>query len=155
MRVVANFFGMTHTISGGPGGSANRRTHTILLVERKVLIRMPLAEYLRDCGYRAIEAANGAEARAVLGSDMPVDLVFADANAPGANNGFALATWVRQHHPGVLVLLTSGVPDATAKAGELCADLLQRPYEHATVLRRIQDLLRRAGKPPPPGKGSA
>ena len=39
---------------------------TILVVDDEVLIRMPIAEYLRDCGYRVVEAANGDEAIAVL-----------------------------------------------------------------------------------------
>jgi CheY-like chemotaxis protein len=31
---------------------------TILVVEDDVLVRMPISQYLRDCGYRVIEAAN-------------------------------------------------------------------------------------------------
>lgn len=82
---------------------------TILVVEDEILVRMPLAEYLRDCGYRVFEAASVAEAKAVLDADTPVDLVFSDVNLVGAENGFALASWVHQHHPATKVLLTSGV----------------------------------------------
>ena len=38
----------------------------ILFVEDEVLVRMPIAQYLRDCGYRVIEAANAEEAMTVL-----------------------------------------------------------------------------------------
>ena len=38
----------------------------VLVVEDDVLIRMPIAQYLRDCGYRVIEAACADEAMAVL-----------------------------------------------------------------------------------------
>jgi CheY-like chemotaxis protein len=72
-------------------GSADEPIHTILVVEDEVLIRLPLAEYLRDCGYRVFEASNVAEAKAVLDADTPVDLVFSDVNMPGNENGFALA----------------------------------------------------------------
>jgi hypothetical protein len=41
-----------------------------------VLIRLPLAEYLRDCGYRVCEASNVAEAKAILDTDTPVDVVI-------------------------------------------------------------------------------
>ena len=46
---------------------------TILVVEDEVLVRMPLAEYLRDCGYRVFEAASVAEAKAVLDADTLPD----------------------------------------------------------------------------------
>ena len=39
---------------------------TILVVEDEVLVRMPIAQYLRDCGYKVIEAVNADEAITVL-----------------------------------------------------------------------------------------
>jgi CheY-like chemotaxis protein len=80
-------------------GSGDESIQTILVVEDEVLIRLPLAEYLRECGYRVFEASNVAEAKAVLDADTPVDLVFSDVNMPGNENGFALAVWIRQRHP--------------------------------------------------------
>jgi CheY-like chemotaxis protein len=71
--------------------SSDQSIQTILVVEDEVLIRLPLAEYLRDCGYSVFEASNVAEAKAVLDADTPVDLVFSDVNMPGNENGFALA----------------------------------------------------------------
>jgi DNA-binding response OmpR family regulator len=120
--------------------------HTILVVESDVLIRMPLAEYLRKCGYRVFEAVDATEAKAVLNTVPPVGLVFAEVNLRFGENGFALARWIRQHHSEIEVLLTSSVPDAAAKAANLCEDLghVAKPYAHASVLRRIQSLLHRA-----------
>jgi DNA-binding response OmpR family regulator len=86
-------------------GSDNS-THTILVVEDEVLIRMPLADYLRECGYQVFEAAGVTEAKAVLDAGTPVDLVFTDVNQ---ENGFMLASWVRQHHPRTQVLVTSDI----------------------------------------------
>jgi CheY-like chemotaxis protein len=105
-------------LTTGSSGSSDGPAHIVLVVENDVLIRMPLAEYLRECGYRVFEAADVAEAKAVLNADTPVDLVFADANGPpGEENGFMLASWVRQHYPNIEVLLTSSIPNAAAKAG--------------------------------------
>ena len=132
---------MSQQMPAPPTGNPPR---TILVVDDEVLIRMPLAEYLRSCGYRVVEAASVAEARTLLDADAAVDLVFTDANAPGGENGFILANWVRHRRPGVKVLLTSGIPHAAAKASELCGDLLTKPYEHESVLRRIQTLLHHA-----------
>ncbi len=127
-------------------GSGDKSVPTILVVEDEVLIRLPLAEYLRDCGYRVFEASNVGEAKAVLDADTPVDLVFSDVNMPGNENGFALAVWIRQRHPETKVILTSGIAHAAEKADGLCEDgpLLAKPYSHDVVLKRIQSLLRQA-----------
>lgn len=119
---------------------------TVLVVEDEVLIRMAIADYLRACGYHVLEANDAAEAKRVLDATAPIDVVFSDVQMPGAADGFALARWVRAHHPQVRVILTSGLPGAADKAADLCHDgpLVGKPYQPETVLRRIQDLLRHA-----------
>jgi DNA-binding NtrC family response regulator len=119
---------------------------TILVVENEVLVRMPLAEYLRDCGYRAVEAANAAEAKVVLNAGMRVDLVFTSIRLGTGQNGFMLANWVRQHHPSTKVLLASSIANAAEKAADLCANgpMSAKPSPHDAVLRRIQALLHQA-----------
>jgi CheY-like chemotaxis protein len=65
---------------------------TILVVEDDVLVRMPIAHYLRDCGYKVVEAANADEAVTVLShKETVIDLVFTDIEMPGALDGFGLA----------------------------------------------------------------
>lgn len=60
--------------------TANKAFPTVLLVEEDVLIRMPLAAYLRDCGYKVVEAVSSTEALMVLQQpDVTVDALFADA----------------------------------------------------------------------------
>jgi DNA-binding response OmpR family regulator len=116
---------------------------SILLVEADVLIRNPLAEYLRECGYQVLEAVSAAEARQLLAdSPKPVDLVLADVDTSG-ESGFALASWIRNDHPGVQVILAGTVAKATQKAGELCEDgpAVAKPYDHQLVLDRIRRLL--------------
>ena len=56
----------------------------ILLVECDIVVRSPLAEYLRECGYRVLEAVNTIEARELLGKADDITLVLADADAPVA-----------------------------------------------------------------------
>jgi CheY-like chemotaxis protein len=67
----------------------------LLVVDDVPLVRMLVADYLRGCGMRVIEAANGDEAILVLQADVAVDAVFADVNMPGYKDGFSLAQWVR------------------------------------------------------------
>jgi DNA-binding response OmpR family regulator len=110
----------------------------ILIVEADLLVRHPLAEYLRECGYRVVEAGDGAEARVLLEHDaLPIDIVLAEGAA-----GLELATWIRAKHPDVQLILVGSVTRATEKAGELCEEGpdVTKPYEHKLVLERIRRL---------------
>jgi CheY-like chemotaxis protein len=113
---------------------------TILVVEDEVLIRIDLADYLRDCGYRVCEAANADEALAILQSGERVDLVLTDVQMPGSMDGFALARWVRDNHPGMKVLLTSGVSRSADLAGDLCEEgpIETKPYDPKRLAARIR-----------------
>jgi DNA-binding response OmpR family regulator len=121
---------------------------TVLVVEDEVLVRLALADYLRDCGLRVFEAYDVDEAKAILESNAGVDVVFSDVQLRGAQDGFALARWTREHHPGVQIILTSGWAGAADKARALCHEgsVMDKPYEHEAVLQRIQDLLRSASR---------
>ncbi|PJI42310.1 response regulator [Ferrovibrio sp.] len=116
----------------------------VLVVEDEVLVRMVVAEYLRDCGFMVIEAGSAREALALFKVDIEVDIVFSDIQMPGEMDGFGLAQWVRQNRPDVQVILTSGAAsNAAQKAADLCHDgpLLPKPYDSEEVERRIRQLL--------------
>jgi len=127
-----------------PRGAAK----TIIVVEDEVLIRLEIADYLRDCGYHVIEASNADEALKVLRSDTAVDLVFSDIQMPGAMDGFGLARWIREHHPGTKVILTSGIEKSAEAARDLCegGPMMQKPYDHDRVVQRIRALLASSGR---------
>ncbi|HMA13863.1 MAG: response regulator transcription factor [Bacteroidota bacterium] len=113
----------------------------ILLVEADVLVRNPLAEYLRDCGFRVLEASGAGEARRLLTEGtQTVDVVLADADAPGA---FALARWIRESFPSLKLVMAGSPATAAEEAGALCDDgpLLAKPYDPQIVLDRIRRLL--------------
>lgn len=116
---------------------------TILVVEDDVLVRMPIAQYLRDCGYRVIEAVNADEAMAVLShQETVVDVVFSDIEMPGSVDGFGLAKWIRKHRPGLDVVLAGTVPRAVESAKDLCEQApIPKPYEAQTVYNHIRRLL--------------
>lgn len=99
-----------------------------------------MAEYLRECGYRVLEAFGGDDARRLLGqSSELIEIVLADVHAPG-ESGFALAAWIRANHPGVEVVLAGSVARAAEKAGDLCQEgpALRKPYDHRLVLNEIR-----------------
>jgi DNA-binding response OmpR family regulator len=115
----------------------------LLLVDGEELVRAPLAQYLRECGYRVLEAFNVEEARRILsdGSQI-VDIVLADIGTLG-EEGFAFASWVRKNKPGIRVVSAGTVAAAARKAGDLCEEEppIRKPYDHQLVLDRIRRLL--------------
>src|ERR1700675_4204901 len=84
------------------------RGGTILVVEDEVLVRMALAETLRDEGYSVLEAANADEALGVLASATPLDVVLTDVNMPGSLDGVALGRYARMTKPALKVIVVSG-----------------------------------------------
>lgn len=113
-----------------------------MVVEPDILVRMVLAEYLRECGYRVIEGVSAEDVFAVLRAGSRFDVVLTEIKLPGELDGFALAKRLRETHPGVDVLLSVGIANAADKAGDLCEDgPLEKPYHPQEVLRRI-NLLR-------------
>jgi CheY-like chemotaxis protein len=115
----------------------------VLVVEDEVLLRLVIAEYLRDCGYKVIEAADADEALQVLQqSQLTVDVLFSDVEMPGSLDGFGLSQWARSNRPDIDVILTGSVPRAVSAAADLCEDgTIPKPYEPQHVRDRIRRLL--------------
>jgi CheY-like chemotaxis protein len=121
---------------------------TVLVVEDEPYVREPISEYLRDCGFRVLEADNATQAMAMIDAVpgdavLPVDLVFSDVRMPGEIDGFDLAAWLGAHHPELPVLLTSGYYGARNRAQPSLhgTPLIEKPYSQAQVLDRIRALL--------------
>ena len=116
---------------------------TVLLVDTEILSRFAIAEYLRECGYRVIEAASPEEAIVILKkTDLKVDIVLSDVASQSPVEGFSLAKWTRRNCPGVVVLMAGSVERAAELAGEICEEgpLLAKPYEPQAVVDRIRRL---------------
>lgn len=113
---------------------------TLLIVEADILARAPLAAYLRECGFKVVEAASALEARMlVVDEPLAIDVVLAEIGEP-AHDGFALASWIRQLEPGIQIVLAGSVHAAAKKAGDLCEEgaPVSKPYDHQLVLDRIR-----------------
>ena len=115
---------------------------TILVIDDEVLVRVVIAEYLRECGYRVLEAGIPQDAVTILNSQLKVDIVFTDLELPGHSSGLELARWVRKRHPDMRVILTSGLYSSAELAGELCeaGPPIVKPYESDAVVQRIRGL---------------
>ena len=116
---------------------------TILFVEDETLVRMHMAEFLRECGYRVQEAATAKEAIEALQAKFVVDLVFTDINSPEGVNGLELAEWTLRHRRGVKVLVTTGDASKTTDIPQTVESLLAKPYTGRDLLGRVRQALRK------------
>jgi DNA-binding response OmpR family regulator len=131
---------------------------TILVVEPDIIVRMSIADYLRECGYKAVEGATAEDALALLRAGQTVDVILCEVALGGVMDGFALARWVRERSTGVDVILASGTWGAAAKAEDLCEEgPLEKPYHPEEIVRRINILIerrRRAMRLDPAGRAA-
>lgn len=115
---------------------------TILVVEDDKLVRDYVLTQLHSLGYVTLDAANAAEALAIVEAGNEFDLLFTDVIMPGAMNGRQLANELQRRKPGLKVLFTSGYTEnAIIHHGRLDSGvlLLAKPYrksDMAIMIRR-------------------
>lgn len=119
---------------------------TVLVADDDVLARIAIAEYLRDCGYRVIEASGGLEAKTVLTHGPVINVLFADARLAGDDSGFALAQWARRNRPGLQVILSTGLTRKSEAAAHLCSHNQPSPPPATHLRERIEAMNARNGR---------
>jgi len=115
----------------------------VLIIEPDILVRHPLAQYLRDCEFRVLVAANYQEARDHFADpDHGIDIVLTDVDDHD-KKGFEFATWLRRTHPALEVILTSTMLKTVEKARSLCDGnpVIKKPLDHRYVLDHIKRLI--------------
>jgi CheY-like chemotaxis protein len=114
----------------------------VLVVEDEPLVRLWVADYLRDIGYRVLEAGNAEEATAMLLAGEPIEVVFSDVGLPGRMGGISLSDWIRQTFPHVYVILTSAQSEVRARLNAAQPiPFIPKPYEPQEVAQQISSLL--------------
>lgn len=116
----------------------------IMVVEPDALVRMIIAKFLRECGFKVIEGTEANDVWAAIESGLKVDIVFAEVRLTGKTDGFSLASLLRQKHPEIDVILTSSPVGAAEKSKQLCEDgPIGKPYHPEDLAARIRQLLAR------------
>lgn len=113
---------------------------TVLVVEDDVLQRMFVTDAMRRVGYTVLEAANADEAIAILGAGARVDLMITDIDMPGAMDGLALASFVRNEHSTILVVIASAHSAHLRQRSAPVHAIFTKPYDlsaMATTVRRL------------------
>ena len=130
-------------------GAPRSGTGRLLVVEDDAQVLAVTVAVLRELGYEVITATNAQAAMDHLEEGVAVDLLFSDVVMPGGCNGVELARRAKAMRPDLKVLLSSGyVGEAAAMAAE-AFELIDKPYEQATLAARLAQLL---GDGPPPRK---
>jgi CheY-like chemotaxis protein len=86
---------------------APSRATKIVIAEDEVLLRLMLADVLREQGFEVFEAADADEAIAILKCAPDVDVVISDMRMRSSQDGLSLASYVRSHCPGASLVLAS------------------------------------------------
>ena len=135
--------------------SAAGGSERILAVEDDPALRATVVEMLQGLGYQVVQAADAAEALAMIEKGEHFDLLFTDVMMPGPLRSTELVECARALLPGIGVLYTSGYAEnAIVHGGRLDAGvtLLSKPYRReqlATKVRQIMDRRPAAAIPVP------
>lgn len=116
----------------------------LLIVEDEVTQRQILTEYLSRQGLRVTAVADGRTMREAMLVEMP-RLLLLDVGLPG-EDGFALARWLRERHPGLGIIMVTGATDSVDRIVGLetgADDYVTKPYDPRELLARIKSVLRR------------
>jgi PAS domain S-box-containing protein len=116
---------------------------TILVVEDDKLVRDYVLTQLHSLGYVTLDAANAAEAMAIVNAGHEFDLLFTDVIMPGLN-GRQLADEMLKARPALKVLFTSGYTEnAIIHHGRLDEGvlLLAKPYRKSDMAIMIRKAL--------------
>jgi len=114
-----------------------------LVVEDEFLIRMYIRDLLEEAGFECAEAADAAEALALLdeGGWVP-DLLVSDYNLGPGPNGMVLADAALRRLPGLPVLFVTGNPECFAgRALRQRERLLAKPFLPDDLLGAVRALL--------------
>ncbi|MFC1455729.1 response regulator [Microvirga arabica] len=113
----------------------------ILVVEDEPLVRIFIADFMDEAGFKVLEAVDADEALTILKARPDVQAIISDVEMPrGSMNGFALARAVREQWPGIGIVMTSGRerPGPDELPDEVV--FLAKPYLPDTVIQVIRQM---------------
>lgn len=142
-----------------PDRPAHMSEGRLLLVEDDDAVAAGVGHMILDLGCTYVRATRADDALRLLAEGETFDLVLSDMVMPGKMDGLALAKAIRERHPGLPVVLTTGFSEAAAAATAERFRLLSKPYGIEALAAILGEALgeARAGSEPTtgPDDGSA
>jgi signal transduction histidine kinase/CheY-like chemotaxis protein/HAMP domain-containing protein len=127
------------TVAAAPAAGGSE---TILVAEDEMVLREMAHEFLKDCGYRVLEAASGREAILVWQQHRgEIDLLLTDMKMPEGISGMDIAEHMLAEQPGLRIIFTSGYSDDIVSPEVLertNARFLPKPYAYADLIRLVR-----------------
>ena len=117
------------------------KTDVVLVVEDEALVRVAIADDLRDAGFTVIEASNADEAIRQMTANPAIRVLFTDIDMPGSMDGLKLSAFVHDRWPPVRIIVTSGKQRPTADQIPDAGIFLSKPYTPNGVVDAIRTLL--------------
>jgi two-component system, response regulator PdtaR len=114
----------------------------VLVVEDATPVRMFMADFLDEAGFKVFEAVNADEALTVLKARPDVQAVVTDIEMPaGSMDGLNLARTIQERWPGIGIVVTSGrerpgPDDLSDKVA-----FLAKPYLPDTIINVIRQMV--------------
>ncbi len=129
-------------------GMAGQDQGTIVVVEDDPNIADLLDMYLRQAGYRVIQAASGDTGLAAIERERP-RLVILDVGLPGQLDGLDVCRTVRGRSDVPIIMLTARDGEIDRVLGlELGADdYVTKPFSPREIVARVKAILRRSESP--------
>jgi PAS domain S-box-containing protein len=140
---VGTLVGIYLPLVDAPARSTSRAisSERVLVVEDEAELQALAASLFRSIGYDVLTASNGADAQLIIERDpASVDIVFTDVVMPGIS-GVELAKWLKERHPRIRVVLTSGYPQLQlASDYDLVAEyvFVDKPYRLPDLARALR-----------------
>jgi CheY-like chemotaxis protein len=127
MRTFAPPAAISGAIAASARSDGPERGH-VLLVEDDNEVAALTREMLSTLGFSVIHATSPAAALGALADARQVDVVFSDIMMAGGISGLDLAREIKRRQPQLLVVLTTGYPEAAANMKDEKFPLLIKPY---------------------------
>jgi CheY-like chemotaxis protein len=112
----------------------------VLVVEDETLVRMFIADFLDEAGFKVIEAVNADEALTVLKALPDVQVVVTDIEMPGPLNGLELARVIQERWPGIGVVISSGRERPGPEDLSEKVAFIAKPYLPDTVITILRQM---------------
>jgi PAS domain S-box-containing protein len=127
--------------SGREDDALTRRSGTVLLVEDNPDVAGASGELLQQLGYTVRWVADASSALQEIELNG-IDIVFSDIVMPGGMDGIVLAQTIREKHPHLPILLTTGYSQAAHKGGRADFPILQKPFQIHELSRALTEATR-------------
>jgi CheY-like chemotaxis protein len=113
---------------------------SILVVDDEPIIRLNLAVFFEDEGFKVYEAGDADEAIAILDATPSIQVVLTDIQMPGSMDGVRLAHYVRDRYPPTLLIVASGAINPTPAELPPNTMFVAKPFDPRFVLGELERL---------------